>query len=76
MLWVYGHYKYFTLSVRESTLQHRRQNLTYTVDPRIVKAKCKIVDRHEVLAVCVCVCVCVFVSHPDQKSNLTKTSAQ
>ena len=34
MLWVYGHYKYFTLSVQGSTLDvRRRQILTYKVGP-------------------------------------------
>ena len=38
MLWVYGHFKYFSLSVRGSTLDDRicvygRQTLTSKVDP-------------------------------------------
>ena len=35
-LWVYSHYKYFTLSVRGSTLdvRYRRQILTSKVSPR------------------------------------------
>ena len=36
MLWVYGHYKYFTLSMREPSESdvYRRQNVTSKVDPR------------------------------------------
>ena len=35
-LWVYSHYKYFTVTVRGSTL---RQNLTTKVAPRAVRVK-------------------------------------
>ena len=42
---VYGHYKYFTLSVRGSTLESdvcKRQILTSSVDPR--SARVNIID--------------------------------
>ena len=39
MLWVYGHYKYFTLTSRGSTLdvRFRCHILTFKVDPRCIK---------------------------------------
>ena len=38
MLWVYGHYKYFTLSVRGSTL-YARMCMTYKDVPRAGRVK-------------------------------------
>ena len=39
MLWVYGHYKYFTRSVWVSTLDVRRQILAFKVGPRADRVK-------------------------------------
>ena len=43
MLWVYGHYTYFTLAVRGSTLDiYRRLILTSKINPRAVRVKASI----------------------------------
>ena len=39
MLWVYDHYKYFTLTARGSFLDVRRQILRSEVDPRAARVR-------------------------------------